>query len=284
MRQSSTAEIAKGVELWLRIVNTTDEGIFVRWAATSGLNILAHDFVKVRERVLLHAGHENVARRLNGGVKGDSEGELLGLFGEAPDHRNDSAGRDGKVARTDAKTVRGVEHAQGFEDFVVVIEGLALTHHDDAGSARLEILADMDDLIINFRCGERAGEAALSGGAEDAPHAATRLGGDANGELVTGGHAKALSARAVLIGEKVLAAAVCGNLTNEFGGSAKRAVLGKLGAKSGGDVGHLIEGGNVLFPNPVLHLLCAEGGLAKFGDECDQSIVRKSAKVELASG
>ena len=61
-------------------------------------------------------------------------------------------------------------------------------------------------------------------------------------------------------------------------------MLGELGAKSGGDVGHLIEEGNVLFPNPVLHLLCAEGRLAKFGDECDQSIVRKSAKVELASG
>ena len=70
----------------------------------------------------------------------------------------------------------------------------------------------------------------------------------------------------------------------ELGGSAKRAVLGKLGAKSGGNVGHLIEGGNVLLPNPVLHLLCAEGGLTKFGDERDQSIVRKSAKVELTSG
>ena len=159
VRQSSTAEIAKGVELGLRIVNTTDEGILVRRTTTSGLNILAHDFVKMRERVLLHARHENVARRLNGGVEGDGEGELFGLLGEAPDHRNDSAGRNGKVAGTNAKTVGGVEHAQGFEDFVVVIEGLALAHHDDAGSTRLEILADMDNLVIDFRCGERTGEA-----------------------------------------------------------------------------------------------------------------------------
>lgn len=284
VRQSSAAEITEGVELGLRIVNTADEGILVRRATTSGLYILAHDFVKVRERVLLHAGHENVARCLNGGVEGDGEGELLRLLGEAPDHRNDSAGRDGEVTGTDAKTIGGVKHAQGFEDFFVVIEGLALTHHDDAGSTRLEILADVDNLIIDFRCGERTGEATLSGGAENASHAAARLSGDANGELVAGGHADAFSARAILIGKEILAAAISGDLTNEFGGSAKRAVLGELGAKSGGDVGHLIEGGNVLFPNPVLHLLCAEGRLAKFGDECDQSIVRKSAKVKLASG
>lgn len=187
-------------------------------------------------------------------------------------------------ASANAKAVGGVKHAKGFEDFIVVIEGLALAHHDDAGSARLEILADMDDLVINFRCGERAGETTLSGGAENASHAAARLRGDTNSKLVAGRHANAFSARAVLIGKEILAAAISGDLTNEFGGSAKRAVFGKLGAKSGGNVGHLIEGGNVLFPNPVLHLLCAEGGLAKFGDECDQSIVRKSAKVELASG
>ena len=84
------------------------------------------------ERIVLDAGHNLVTRCLNGRVEGDGQGELLRFSGKAANLGENTCSGDGDMTSTDLLTVLAVEDAHGFENSVVVEEGLALTHKDDA--------------------------------------------------------------------------------------------------------------------------------------------------------
>lgn len=263
MGQGSTSEVAQCGQLLLGVVDAADESVLVGRASAGPVDIGLHGVPEAQQREALDARHQVVARALNGGVEGDGERELLGFLGELMDHGNESAGGDGEVTSTDAGAVRGVEEAKGLQRLIVVGERLSLAHEDDAGDALAKVVSDMANLLVDLRRLERAGEACLACGAEGAAHATSGLGGGANGQLWARGHANALDRDAIIEAEQVLPAAVDGLLTNDLGGRTGRETRGKLRAKLGGQVGHLVEGLGVLGPEPLLDLLGSELGLAK---------------------
>ena len=80
----------------------------------------------------------------------NGERKLLGDVGKLTDTGNNTASRDGKVARTDTDAVGIVENTQGLENLVIVCEGFALTHEDDARGTLAKIVGDMQDLVDDF--------------------------------------------------------------------------------------------------------------------------------------
>ena len=213
-------------------------------------------------------------------MKRHSKGELLGLSREPPDHGDDAAGRYREMASTDAGSLRGVQHAQRLERLLIIVEGLALSHHHDTRGPGLEILTDMNDLVVHLCVRKPAREAALARGAEHAAHAAPRLRGDADRETVPRRHADTLGGDAVGVAKQVLPAAISGNLASHLGGSAEIATFLKLRAKLGGNVGHFVKGRDAVLPNPVLNLLGTELGPAQLIDEGHELVVRKGPEVK----
>lgn len=187
--QRARAELDERFHLRIVVVDAVYHRVFIR-RATSGLfDILLNRLVKARQRVFLNTGHELVARALNGGMKGNRECELLGELGKALDSRDDAAGGDREVACADFKSTGGVQHAERVNNRIEVHEGFSLTHEDDAGNALAEIVGDVQHLVDHLLCRQRARESSEAGRAEGAAHGAARLGGNAYGKLVLGGHA-----------------------------------------------------------------------------------------------
>ena len=277
------SEVAKGLELGVIVVHTTNEGILVGRPSAGGLDILAHNLMKSLERVLLDARHDEVSRGLDGRVKRDGKRELLGLLGEATNHGNNTAGRDRKVTGANARALGRLEHAKCLEDLVVVVERLALAHHHDTRRTRLEIVAHVHNLVVNLSCLEGALEATLARSAEDASHAASGLRGDADGQAISRGHTNALGLRAIRIAKQILSASVIGDLAGHLVRSAEGATLLEIYAKSCGNVRHLLEVGDVVLPNPVLDLLGAKLGVAKLVHKLEELLVGKRPQVNLAA-
>ncbi len=261
MRERVLAEVAQRVHLLSVVVHAADKGVLVGRATPGAVHVLAHDGVEVEQRVLFHAGHQIIARLLDGGVERNGKGELFRLAGELADHGDDAASRHGEVASADAALVGVIELAERPHSVVVVHEGLALAHEDDARHASVEVIAHVHDLVVYLGSGERAREARPSRGAERAAHGAAGLRAHAHRELLAGGHADALNGGAVGKAEQVLATAVLGDLARDLLHAAEREALRELRAKGLGKVGHVIEALGVLVPDPVLDLLDAERGL-----------------------
>lgn len=188
------------------------------------------------------------------------------------------------MTSTDAGALGRVEHAERREHVVVVVEGLALAHHDDARGSGLEVVGDVRDLVEHLRSRKRAREAAHARGAKDATHAASGLRGDADGEAVARRHANALRAGAVGELYEVLATAVSRDLSGDLVGATERAARRKLLSELGRNVAHLVKGCDVMLPNPILDLLGPEGGPPKLGHECEKLLVGKRAQVKRGRG
>ena len=127
--------------------------------------------------------------------------------------------------------------------------------------------------------GQRALEAVETGSAKSTAHATACLCGNADGKLVTTGHADSLDGNAVVVLEQILARAIFGNLLGEFSRRVKGKSLFKLLAESLGKVGHIVKRTNVLLKDPFNELLRAEGGLAKFGHELANIVLAQVANV-----
>ena len=110
--QRVAAEVAESVHLVARVVHAADEGVLIGRSAAGAVDVLAHGSVKVEQRVLLDARHQEIARLLHRGVERNREGELLGLMRELADHRDDAASRDGQVACADPALLGVVELAE----------------------------------------------------------------------------------------------------------------------------------------------------------------------------
>lgn len=117
------AEVDQSLHLGVGVVDALDHSELIARSTTGLLDIGLESLVEAEERVLLHAGHELVARALDRGVKGHREGELLGELGEALDAGDDATGGDGQVPCADGEAVGVVEDAQGFDGLVEVGEG-----------------------------------------------------------------------------------------------------------------------------------------------------------------
>lgn len=78
--KGAAREVAQGFELCVVVVHAADEGVLIRRPPAGGFNVLPHDVMEALERVLFDPGHDCVSRRLDGGVQGDGERELLGFL------------------------------------------------------------------------------------------------------------------------------------------------------------------------------------------------------------
>ena len=230
MAKRTLAEVTEREHLRVGVVHTVDHRVFVRGAATSLLDIVLQRLMQAQERVLLYAGHELIARALDGGVERDGEGELLRKLGKLADAGDNAAGRYRKVARSDVEAFGAVEHAQSLDHRVVVGKGLALTHKDHAGDALAKITLHVQDLVYNLLRSEGTREAGKAGGAKGAAHAATRLGGNADGELAPRGHTDGLHRHAVRELQQVLTRSVARDLFGNLNRRVKGEALGKLRA------------------------------------------------------
>lgn len=186
--QRTLAEVDQRFHLGVRIVDAIDHGELVARTTSGLLDVQLDGLVQAGERVLLHTGHELVARGLYGGVQRDSERELLGKFGKAADAGDDTAGGDRQMACSDCEAVGIVEDAQRSDGLVEVGERFALTHEDDARDSLIEVACDMEHLVDDLAGGEGTGKPVETGGAKRAPHGAARLRGNADRKLVARGH------------------------------------------------------------------------------------------------
>ena len=137
----------------------------------------------------------------------------------------------------------------------------------------------MKYLVDDLLSGQRALEAVEASSAKGAAHATACLGGNADGKLITTGHADGLDGNAVVVLEQILARAIFGNLLGEFSRRVKGESAFKLLAESLRKVGHIVKRTNVLLKDPFDELLCAEGGLAEFGHELANIVLAQVANV-----
>ena len=197
--QRSLAEVAECLHLGIRIVDAFDPGILLGRAAASLLGVELKRLVKAEQRVLLNTGHELIARRLDGGMQGNSKCELLRDVGEFANTGNNAAGRDGEVTGADTDAIGVVEDSQSLENLVVVGKRLALAHEDNARGTLAKVVGYMKYLVDDLLSCQRALEAVKAGGAKGAAHATACLGGNADGKLVATGHADGLDGNAVVV-------------------------------------------------------------------------------------
>ena len=258
MAQGAAAEGHEGLELGVGVVDAGHHGVLVGGTAAGGLRVGTHRLTQALEVVLTHAGHQLVARLLDGGVQRDCQSELLRLRGEAPDLGEHAAGGNGQVARADVEAVLGVEDAHGLKGGVVVEEGFALPHEHHAAHARAEVVGHHPDLVDDLAGAEVAGVAVATSGTEGAAHGAACLGRDAHAELVLAGHAHGLHERAVAHADEVLAGAVAGHLLLGDRYGQQRQGLGELVAQVRREVGHLLVGCGALAIQPLDELLGPE--------------------------
>ena len=278
---SAGAEVDQCLHLGIVVVDAVDHGIFIGGTATGLLDIGLDCLMKTRECVLFNAGHELVARGLDGRVQGNSERKLFGKLGETLDARDNAAGRDGEMAGTDIEPLGVVEHAESGDGLVEIHERFTLAHEHHAGNTLAKIASNMENLIYHFLRGERAGEAGQAGCTESASHGAPGLGGDADGELVPIGHADGLDRDPIGKLEQILAGAVLGDLLDKLGGDAEGEGLVQLLAQGCGKVCHLIERTNVLLMKPLIELFSAKRRLAQLGHELLELIERELADITV---
>ena len=277
--QRSLTEVAKCLHLGIRIVDAFDHGVLIGRAAASLLGVELKRLVKAQERILLDARHNLIARRLDGGMQRHGKRELLGDVGKFANTGNNAAGRDGEVTGADTDAIGVVEDSQRLEHLVVVGKRLALAHEDDARGPLAKVVGYMKHLVDDLLSGQRALEAVKAGGAKSAAHAATCLGGNADGKLVASRHADGLDGNTVTVLEQILARAILGNLLGELCRRIEGKSLFKLLAESLGKVGHIVKRTNVLLKDPFNKLLGAEGGLAKFGNKLANIVLAQVANV-----
>lgn len=217
-------------------------------------------------------------------MKRYGEGELLLDLAEALDAGDDAARRNGEVASTDLKAAGRVEHAEGGERLAVIRERLALAHEHNTRHTLIEVIGNMKDLVDHLAGGKGPREAEHACRTERAPHAASRLGGNADGKFVASGHADRLDGNAVGELEQVLARAIAGNLLGNLLGRIEGEELGKLCSERLGKVRHIIKRTNVLIEDPFAELFGAKNGLTEFGGQLLQVLRRKIADIAMGRG
>ena len=284
MAKRALAKVAKSEHLRVGVVHAVDHRVLVRGAATSLLDIVLQRLVQTQERILLDAGHELVARALDGGVERDGEGELLGELGKLADAGDNAAGRDREMARADVKAIGAVKHAQSLDHRVVVGKGLALAHKDHAGDALAKIALHVQNLVYDLLGGKGARKAGEAGSAKRAAHAAASLGGNADGELAARGHADGLHRHAIRELQQVLARTVARDLLGDLNRRIEGEALGKLRAQGLGQVGHLVKRGRLLLAKPLDKLLSAKRRLAKFLDKGTNLVLGERADIAQGRG
>ena len=145
-------------------------------------------------------------------MQGNGKRELFRDVGKFANTGNNAAGRDGEVTSTDTDAIGVVEDSQRLENLVVVGKRLTLAHEDNARGALAKVVGYMKYLVDDLLSGQRALEAVETGSAKGTAHATACLGGNADGKLVTTGHADGLDGNAVVVLEQILARAIFGKL------------------------------------------------------------------------
>ena len=129
------------------------------------------------------------------------------------------------MARTNAGPVRGVETSHSRESSVVVHEGLALSHKNNAGNARVKIVADVHNLLVNLARRKRARETSSACCTESTAHGAASLCRSTDRKLIASWHANALDRSAIWVAKQVFTTSILRDLTNNLFSTSKRYLL-----------------------------------------------------------
>ena len=244
-----------------------------------------HEFI---DAPLLVHRHDLVAHVVAGAVEGNGEADLLRVVGEFSDLRDESGSGDGEVPGADVQSPIGGDDLDGLEEMGEVGEGFAHAHEDDVVDLFSADFLGEEDLSGDFVGGEIAREPVESGGAEFAAVGAADLGGDAEGAAVGlgsveaggGGDEDALDVAAVVEAEEELAGGVFGALGFGVLEPIEIEVHGEFLPQGGGEVGHLLDGGDPLFPDPVEDLFGAVGLLVEFFEVLGELGLVESVKTD----
>lgn len=186
-------------------------------------------------------------------------GQLANFFGQADR-------RDGDTPRTQAQAIIGGEAIESREKVFEVGERFTHAHDDDVSELFIsgEKAVEAKDLFEDFARGEVTLEAQEAAGAEDAAHAATDLGTDADGAAVVFAHEDTLDEGAVVELKKQFLRAVFGDLMgDDFAGEESESGR-QLFAQFGGKVGHLAKLCGSIREDLLLNLASTVGGQALF--------------------
>lgn len=145
--QHSSTEVDERIDVLVIVVDVLDESVLERGASLRGVAIALQRVSQLPERGVLHLGHEQVARFLNGGVKRNGKRVLFGLFSETSHAINEAACRDGDMPSSDSEAIRGVHATKRLDDGVVIEKRLPLAHTNHIGDALAEIVHHESDLI-----------------------------------------------------------------------------------------------------------------------------------------
>ena len=212
-------------------------------------------------------------------VKGHREGQLQPQLRQTPDAGDHAAGGKGDMAHADVHAVRVVHQLQKPQDIVQIVHGLSNTHQHDVGDLQSGIQLGEEHLVQHLRGRQVPDLAGDGGSAEGAAHAAPYLGGDTHGVAVMVLHQNRLDTVAVGELPEVLGGAVQpGDLLALPPGHGQNTLFPEGLPQGGGEIGHLIEGGDAPV-EPGEHLLAPEAGLPQLLEVCGDLPLRHGFQI-----
>ena len=199
-------------------------------------------------------GHDLVALFIVGGVKREGQLEFYFVIAELMDHFRDARGRDGDAAGAHGQSVGRGDAFDGFEDVLIVQQGLAHAHEDDIGELLfvypLALLVDEDDFVVDLGVVEIAFAFHVPCGTEFTTERATYLRGNAGSFSFIGGDEDAFDEVRVSGAETTFDGAVGGVLGGVDGESGEVEGIGETGAEVFAEIGHVLEAAGMFLPQP----------------------------------
>jgi len=267
------------IDLGQHGVDILNQDVLERDFVFGGAGPLLQGGYELAEGPFFVNGHDLVAHFITRAVQGDGEAERAPECGQFFKPGHVAGGRDGDVAGPDVEGVLIHNDGEGGQEVIHVGKGLSHAHEDEVVYAGAAYLLCRYDLTYNLCRGEVAGKPQQAAGAEFAAEGAAYLRGDAQGDAAAVNPALAhgcgdddgLHQVAVLhAGEEFAGGADGAFAYLHHLQRAQGALSCQLLTQSRGQVGHGIEGGNAVFPHPLLQLFGAVGLLAEGGHELYQ--------------
>jgi hypothetical protein len=226
--------------------------------------------------------HELVAPGIIGGIEGDGEIDRR-ILTEPLDCGGEAAGRQGDPSSRERKPVVRADDGDGFQDVVVVVQGLAHPHEDEVVDPGAFLGAELrlDDLVDDLRGAKVAREPRFCRKAEGAAHLAARLCGETKRPVARARDEDALDQKAVLEAKEDLLCRVFGGLRPDDFEIADPGPLFHVGPELLREVRHGLEGGSPLLVDP-LHDLPGPELLPEFGHEGLDLLKGHVFKIALA--
>ena len=192
-------------------------------------------------------------------MQGKRQGDLQFLLRKATYLGHQTAGGDRDTALRDIEPVLIAEKADKTHHIVVIIHGLAASHHDDIGDALSELFLDFIDLCQHLSRRQIARKAVYRRGAKTAAHAATDLRTDTDRIPVGIAHQYTFYHIAVRERKQIfLRSVVFGDLHNFSREARETCALREFFPEALREIAHLLKARRLLLMQPGKNLFRAK--------------------------